>query len=79
MQHEPDLSDVRHGYVLAPWLQRLAAHFIDRLLACGAIFIGLLGLAVRIIRLAGPTLMKETLSSMMDGCGISSPGGWVSG
>ena len=49
MQHEPDLSDVRHGYVLATWLQRLAAHVIDRLLACGAIFIGLLGLAVRII------------------------------
>ena len=49
MQYEPDLSDVRHGYVLAPWLQRLAAHVIDRLLACGAIFIGLLGLAVRII------------------------------
>ena len=49
MQHEPDLSDVRHGYVLATWLQRLAAHVIDRLLTCGAIFIGLLGLAVRII------------------------------
>ena len=78
MQYEPDLSDVRHGYVLAPWLQRLAAHFIDRLLACGAIFIGLLGLAVRIIDWLDDPYERD-LSSMRDGCGISSPAGWVSG
>ena len=48
MQREAFPSDVRHGYVLATWLQRFAAHLIDRLIVWGLLTVGLLGLAAGI-------------------------------
>ena len=42
-------SNVRHGYVLATWLQRLAAHLIDRLIVWGIFTVGILGLTAAVI------------------------------
>ena len=39
----PDASNIRHGYALATWLQRLIAHLIDRLIVGAIILAGLLG------------------------------------
>lgn len=41
-------SDVRHGYLLATWLQRFAAHLIDRVAVGGLILVGLLGIAANV-------------------------------
>ena len=43
---------VWHGFPLATWVQRMAAHLTDCLLACGSLVVGLLGLAA--ILMAGP-------------------------
>ena len=39
-------SNIRHGYALATWLQRLIAHLIDRLIVGAIVLVGLFGLAV---------------------------------
>ena len=41
----PDTSDIRHGYLLATWLQRLIAHVIDRVIVGAIVLAGLFGMA----------------------------------
>ena len=49
MQSNPDSANVVwQGYASATWVQRLAAHLIDLLLAGGSITMGILGLAIAI-------------------------------
>ena len=49
VQRDAEHSNVRHGYVLATWLQRLAAHLIDRLIVWGIFTAGILGLTAAVI------------------------------
>ena len=39
-------SNIRHGYPLATWLQRLIAHVIDRIIVLTVVLVALFGLAV---------------------------------
>ena len=39
-------SNIRHGYSLATWLQRLIAHIIDRVAVLAIVLVALFGLAV---------------------------------
>ena len=41
----PNASDIRHGYLLATWLQRLVAHVIDRVIVGAIVLTGLFGMA----------------------------------
>ena len=42
----PDPSNIRHGYLLATWLQRLIAHVIDRVIVVTILLVSLFGMAV---------------------------------
>ena len=42
----PDASNIRHGYPLATWLQRLIAHVIDRVIVVTILLVSLFGMAV---------------------------------
>lgn len=44
MTTEP--SNIRHGYLLATWLQRLIAHVIDRVIVGAILLVSLFGMAV---------------------------------
>lgn len=60
-QSTADSSNVVwQGYELATWVQRLAAHLIDFLLAAGSLVVGLLGLATTLMAgSAGAELFKH--------------------
>ena len=49
----PNPSNIRHGYALATWLQRLIAHLIDRLIVGAIILAGLLGVTAAWIASTG--------------------------
>ena len=49
----PNPSNIRHGYTLATWLQRLVAHLIDRLIVGAIILAGLLGVTAAWIASTG--------------------------
>lgn len=49
MSSGPNPAAVRYGFQLATWFQRLAAHLIDRMVACGAIITGAVGAAIALL------------------------------
>ena len=60
MQSTPDSSNVVwQGYALATWVQRLAAHLTDFLLAGVSIMLGTLGLAILMASVAGDELVRD--------------------
>ena len=60
MRSTPDSPNVVwQGYPLATWVQRLAAHLTDFLLAGGSIMLGTLGLAIMMASVAGDELVRD--------------------
>jgi len=68
---------LRHGFQLATWFQRLAAHLIDRMVACGAIITGAFGTTIALFdRFYDPGAADPVIPPDTWGVDLTGEWGW---